>query len=268
VARSIHRESLRAQCPFVAFNCGGFTEELIASELFGYERGAFTGATTTKLGILETAHGGTVFMDEIGDMPLSMQVKLLRVIQENQIYRVGGNRPIGLEVRFIAATHKDLKQEVQKGRFREDLFFRLNVVQINLPSLRERREDIPLLMRYFLNYYNRKFRKSITGIDHEGREILLSYPYPGNVRELQNILERAVALAEGENLTPADLPPDLQEYSPAFPQNWSTLAEREREYIRKVLNFTKRNFSATAKILALPKTTLWRKMKKYGLSKN
>ena len=206
VARLIHRESARNNRPFVAFNCGGFTEELIASELFGYERGAFTGAIATKIGILETAHRGTVFMDEIGDMPLSMQGKLLRVIQENQITRVGGNRPLQLDLRFIAATNKDLKRAVAEGRFREDLYFRLNVVQITLPSLMERQEDIPLLIQYFLNRFSHKFAKRLAGIDKAARTVLQAYAYPGNVRELQNIIERAVALAEGDTVTLTDLP--------------------------------------------------------------
>jgi two-component system response regulator AtoC len=267
VARLIHRESSRRDGPFVAFNCGGFTEELIASELFGYERGAFTGATTTKIGLLETAHQGTIFMDEIGDMPLSMQGKLLRVIQEKRIFRVGASRPIQLALRFIAATNKELKTEVQARRFREDLFFRLNVVQIILPRLAERPEDIPLLMQYFLSRYRKKFAKKISGLDPGVREILLSYAYPGNVRELENLLERAVALAEGETITVDDLPPDLQEYAGAPSQPWTTLEDREREYIRKVLNHTRFNVGDTARILDLPRTTLWRKMKKYGLSK-
>jgi DNA-binding NtrC family response regulator len=267
VARSIHRESPRQNKPFVAFNCGGFTEELIASELFGYERGAFTGATATKIGILETAHGGTVFMDEIGDMPLSMQGKLLRVIQEKRISRVGSSRPILLDLRFLAATNKDLKRAVKEGRFREDLYFRLNVVQINLPRLPDRREDIPLLLQYFLNHYSKKFAKKISGIDHRVREILSTYSYPGNVRELQNIMERAVALAEGDTLTLDDLPPDLQEYSGADPGHWVTMEDRERDYMSKVLKFTSRNLTETARILAIPRTTLWRKMKKYGLSR-
>ncbi len=267
VARLIHRESSRRDGPFVAFNCGGFTEELIASELFGYERGAFTGATTTKIGLLETAHQGTIFMDEIGDMPLSMQGKLLRVIQEKRIFRVGASRPIQLALRFIAATNKELKTEVQARRFREDLFFRLNVVQIILPRLAERPEDIPLLMQYFLSRYRKKFAKKISGLDPGVREILLSYAYPGNVRELENLLERAVALAEGETITLDDLPPDLQEYAGAPSQPWTTLEDREREYIRKVLNHTRFNVGDTARILDLPRTTLWRKMKKYGLSK-
>jgi two-component system response regulator AtoC len=267
VARLIHRESPRRTKPFVAFNCGGFTEELIASELFGYERGAFTGAIATKIGILETAHRGTVFMDEIGDMPLSMQGKLLRVIQENQITRVGGNRPIQLDLRFIAATNKDLKRAVSEGRFREDLYFRLNVVQIILPSLMERPEDIPPLIQYFLNRFRHKFAKHITGIDKSAGAVLRAYSYPGNVRELQNIIERAVALAEGDTVTLADLPPDLQDFASLANGRWHTLEEQEREYIQRVLEFTHNHIGESARILDLPRTTLWRKMKKYGLSK-
>jgi DNA-binding NtrC family response regulator len=268
VARRIHRESERQDKPFVAFNCGGFTEELIASELFGYERGAFTGAIATKIGILETANRGTVFMDEIGDMPLSMQGKLLRVIQEKTITRVGGNRPLRLDLRFIAATNKDLKKAVAQGRFREDLYFRLNVVQIALPALMDRPEDIPLLMQYFLNQFSQRFAKKIAGLDQAARAVLMAYAYPGNVRELQNIIERAVALAEADTLTLADLPPDLQEYAIVPNGRWSTLEETEREHIRKVLSFTNHQLAESARILALPRTTLWRKIKKYGLSKD
>jgi two-component system response regulator AtoC len=268
VARLIHRESPRRDRPFVAFNCGGFTEELIASELFGYERGAFTGAVATKIGILETAHRGTVFMDEIGDMPPSMQGKLLRVIQERAITRVGGNRSILLDLRFIAATNKDLKKALAEGRFREDLYFRLNVVQITLPNLMERREDIPLLLGYFTTHFSQKFAKRIKGIDQPARAVLLNYSYPGNVRELQNIIERAVALAEGETLTLADLPLDLQEAAAAPVEGWPTLEEQEKEYIRRVLKFTRHHLGESARILAMPRTTLWRKMKKYGLAKS
>ncbi len=265
VARSIHRESRRKERPFVAFNCAGFAEELIASELFGYQRGAFTGAIATKIGILETAHGGTVFMDEIADMPLSMQGKLLRVIQEKQIMRVGANKPIQLNLRFIAATNKDLKRAVQEGRFREDLYFRLNVVQITLPNLMERTQDIPILIRYFMTKYSRKFSKRMCGIDSTTEEILLVYTYPGNVRELENIIERAVALAEGETLTVKDLPPDLREYSVTTYGKWPTLEEREREYLKKVLDHTGYDLGQTSQILNVPRTTMWRKMKKYGL---
>lgn len=267
VARSIHRQSRRKDRSFVAFNCGGFAEELIASELFGYQRGAFTGATATKIGILETAHGGTVFMDEIGDMLLPMQGKLLRVIQERQIIRVGANKPIQLDLRFIAATNRDLKRAVKEGRFREDLYFRLNVVQITLPNLMERKEDIPILIRHFLTKYSRKFSKRISGIDSRAEQILFTYTYPGNVRELENIIERAVALAEGETLGTQDLPPDLRGYSVTTYGKWPSLEEREREYLEKVLDHTDHDLSRTARILELPRTTLWRKMRKYGLSK-
>ncbi|MGO8878942.1 MAG: sigma-54-dependent transcriptional regulator [Desulfomonilaceae bacterium] len=266
VARSIHRQSRRKDRAFVAFNCGGFTEELIASELFGYQRGAFTGATATKIGILETASGGTAFMDEIADMPLSMQGKLLRVIQEKQIMRVGANKPIQLDLRFIAATNKDLKKAVQEVRFREDLYFRLNVVQINLPGLMDRKEDLPLLIDFFTQKYSTKFSKKISNMEHIARQILLSYSYPGNVRELENIVERAVALAESESITLNDLPPDLREYSVTQYGKWLTYEEQERDYIKRVLKFTDHNLGRTAKILNLPRTTLWRKLKKYGLS--
>jgi len=252
----------------VAFNCGGFTEELIASELFGYERGAFTGAIATKIGILETAHRGTVFMDEIGDMPLSMQGKLLRVIQEHRISRVGSNKPIQLDLRFIAATNKDLQRAVAEGRFREDLYFRLNVVQIALPSLLERGEDIPLLLQHFLKMFSQRFAKKIRGLSREAQEVLRAYSYPGNVRELQNIMERAVALAEGEELTVEDLPQDLQKLAASRHDQWSTLEEQEKAYIHKVLKVTQYHLGESARILALPRTTLWRKMRKYGLSRS
>jgi DNA-binding NtrC family response regulator len=266
VARLIHRESPRKDHPFVAFNCGGFTEELIASELFGYERGAFTGAVATKIGILETANRGTVFMDEIGDMPLSMQGKLLRVIQEKVIMRVGGNRPIRLDVRFIAATNKDLKKAVLDGEFREDLYFRLNVVQINLPPLRERKEDVPLLIQHFITQFSHKFGKKITGISPEARAVLESYSYPGNVRELGNIIERSVALAESDVITLADLPPDLQEYGVISNRQLSSLEEVEKEHIIRVLSFTNYQLGKAARVLGLSRTTLWRKLKKYNLT--
>jgi two-component system response regulator AtoC len=268
VARSIHRQSKRSDKPFVAFNCAGFAEELIASELFGYQRGAFTGATATRIGILETAHQGTVFMDEIGDMPLSMQAKLLRVIQERQIMRVGASKSIQLDLRFLAATNKDLNRAIKEGRFREDLYFRLNVVQINLPNLMERKEDIPVLIRHFVAKYSRKFSKKVSDLDPQAQQILLSYTYPGNIRELENIVERAVALADSDKITVRELPPDLREYSVTTYGQWQTLEERERDYMRKVLESTGFNLGHTARILDLPRTTLWRKMKKYGLSRS
>jgi len=266
VAQQIHRLSPRQHKPLVAFNAGGFTEELIANELFGHEKGAFTGAATTKIGLLETAQGGTVFLDEIGEMPLAMQVKLLRVLQERQIVRVGGNRPIDLNVRFLAASNKDLKQEMQAGRFRGDLYFRLNVVEINLPPLRNRQEDILPLSNYFLAFHSKKFGKNIMGLDQEARQLLLGYTYPGNVRELANIIERAVALADQDILRAADLPPQICHGAVPRSPAWDRLADREREYIRQVLQATRHNIKKAAEILGVPHTTLWRKIKKYGLS--
>ena len=267
VARAIHQLSPKKDHPFVAFNCGGFTDELINSELFGYERGAFTGATATKVGLLESAAGGTVFLDEIGEMPLAMQVRLLHVIQERQILRVGGTKPIELDIRIIAATNRDLKHEVEIGAFREDLFFRLNVVSIALPLLSERREDIPLLIRFFIEKYSLAFHKQVTGIQAQALEILRNYSYPGNVRELENIVERAVALTDGEEISFHDLPKDLQnlEFDTVEGDGLLTLEDMERRYIAKVLASTSYNKGLTAQILDIPRTTLWRKIKLYGL---
>ena len=267
VARAIHQLSPKTDHPFVAFNCGGFTDELINSELFGYERGAFTGATATKIGLLESAAGGTVFLDEIGEMPLAMQVKLLHVIQEREILRVGGTKPIGLNIRIIAATNKDLKHEVEAGAFREDLFFRLNVVTINLPALTRRREDIPLLVRFFIEKYSLAFHKQVSGIHPQALDILCNYSFPGNVRELENIIERAVALADGGEIAIQDLPGDLQDlqFNTMEGDGMPTLEETERRYIAKVLASTNYNKGLTAQILDIPRTTLWRKLKTYGL---
>jgi two-component system, NtrC family, response regulator AtoC len=267
VARAIHQLSPKKDHPFVAFNCGGFTDELISSELFGHERGAFTGATVTKIGLLESAAGGTVFLDEIGEMPLVMQVKLLHVIQERQIFRVGGTKPINLDFRIIAATNKDLKHEVEIGAFREDLFFRLNVVSIALPPLADRREDIALLLRHFIEKYSLAFHKQVSGMQPQALQILLNYSYPGNVRELANIVERAVALTESEEIGPQDLPKDLQklEFDTLEGEGLHSLEEMERRYITKVLESTEYNKKISAQILGIPRTTLWRKIKAYGL---
>ncbi|WP_310600465.1 sigma-54 dependent transcriptional regulator [Desulfobulbus sp.] len=267
VARAIHQLSPKKDQPFVAFNCGGFTDELINSELFGYERGAFTGATATKVGLLEAAGGGTVFLDEIGEMPLAMQVKLLHVIQERKILRVGGTKPIELDIRIIAATNKELKHEVEVGTFREDLYFRLNVVTIHLPMLAQRREDIPLLVRFFIEKYSLAFHKQVGGIQPQALDILCNYSFPGNVRELENIVERAVALTDGNEIGPQDLPGDLQdlEFDTLEGDGLLTLEAMERRYIAKVLASTNYNKGITAQILDIPRTTLWRKIKAYGL---
>ena len=267
VAKAIHQLSPKRDYPFVAFNCGGFTDELINSELFGHERGAFTGATTTKIGLLESAAGGTVFLDEIGEMPLAMQVKLLHVIQDRQIFRVGGTKSIELDIRIIAATNKDLKHEVESGTFREDLYFRLNVVSISVPPLNDRREDIPLLIQHFIMKYSLAFHKQVNGIQEQTLQILNNYSYPGNVRELENIIERAVALTDSEEIRPTDLPRDLQnlEFDTIEGGGMPSLAEMERRYIVKILESTGYNKKLTARILDIPRTTLWRKLKSSGI---
>ncbi len=267
VAKAIHQLSHRKDHPFITFNCGGFTEDLISGELFGHERGAFTGATATKIGLLESGAGGTVFLDEIGEMPLSMQVKLLHVIQDRQIYRVGGTKSIHLDIRIIAATNKDLRQEIELGNFREDLFFRLNVVSLALPPLTDRREDIPLLVQHFVEKYSLAFHKEVAGIQPQALQILLKYSYPGNVRELENIIERAVALTESELIGVEDLPRDLQhlEFDTIVGDGMLSLAEMEKRYIRKVLQVTGFNKGVSAQILGIPRTTLWRKIKGHKL---
>ncbi len=266
VARAIHYNSPRKNGPFVPFNCGAFTEELIASELFGYEKGAFTGTYRTKIGLLEAANGGTVFLDEVSEMSLPMQVKLLRAIQEKKVLRVGGINPINLDIRIIAATNKNLRKLISKGKFREDLFYRLNVVFINLPPLRERKEDIPLLIQHFLNKYNAIWGKNIKGVSKKALECLLKYPFPSNLRELENIIERAIALAEGEEIGIEELPSDIYEFqieTRGLPS--SSLAEHEKYCIQKALEATGYNKTKAAKLLGFSRITLWRKMRKYGL---
>lgn len=267
VARAIHQLSPRKSRPFVSFNCGGFTEELISSELFGYEKGSFTGANVSKVGLLESGSGGTVFLDEVGEMPFSMQVKLLHVLQEKCILRVGGIRPIDLDLRIIAATNRDLKHEVASGNFREDLFFRLNVVTIQLPQLNERKEDIPLLVKHFIKKYSLAFHKPVVDIQSQALQLLINYSYPGNVRELENIIERAVALTDSDHIRVPDLPEDLQQLELDLIQGEGLLSldEIERRHIARVLEKTGYNKSLTAQILNIPRTTLWRKMKEYKL---
>jgi transcriptional regulator with PAS, ATPase and Fis domain len=251
----------------VSFNCGGFTEELITNELFGHEKGAFTGANEKKVGLLEAAHDGTIFLDEISEMPTTMQVKLLRFVEERVLLRVGGVKPIPVDVRLIAASNQDLKDMVKKRTFREDLFYRLNVVAITLPPLRNRRDDIPLLVRHFLAKYGRAFSKEIGAVSSGVMQILSRYPFPGNVRELENIVERAVALSEEAELSVADLPSDLQELSiSSLEKNRRlSLEEMEKAYIQEVLIETDYKKGAAAEILGVPRTTLWRKMKRFGL---
>ena len=270
VARTIHAQSSRFQGPFVAFNCGAFTDELIANELFGHEKEAFTGAGSLKKGLLESANGGTVFFDEIADMSLSMQAKLLRVIQERELIRVGGTRPIPLDVRIIGATAKDLKAVVADGSFRQDLFFRLNVVNIVLPPLAERKGDIPALTYHFLAKTNKTAGKRIKSISGDAMAVLANYAFPGNVRELENILERAAAICRGDVIQVEDLPSDLVELRLSAYNRMATaqlsLEEMEKDYIRHILELTNGSRTQAAEILGIERTSLWRKMKKYHLS--
>ncbi|MCG6931502.1 MAG: sigma-54 dependent transcriptional regulator [Desulfofustis sp.] len=268
VARALHQRNPRNRYPFISFNCGGFTEELIANELFGHEKGAFTGAVDAKIGLLEAAHRGTIFLDEISEMPMSMQIKLLRFVEERALIRVGGVNALPIDVRLVAASNRDLKAMAEKRTFRRDLYYRLNVVKITLPPLRTRTDDIPLLVQHFLGKYNRAFSKKIQGISTESLDILMHYPFPGNVRELENLIERAVALTEGSVILPADLPSDLRELSMSSfeVQSWPSLEDREKQYIQQVLTKTEGRKSQAATILKIPRTTLWRKMKQYGIS--
>ncbi len=268
-ARSIHQLSTRRQERFVAFNCGAFNEELLANELFGHEKDAFTGATSTKVGLIEAADKGTVFLDEIGDMPLNMQVKLLRVIEEREVLRVGGTTPRPVDVRFLAATARDLRREIETGRFRKDLYYRLNVVTIHLPPLAELGDDIPLLVQHFLAQKNEQTGKEIKGVDPEAMDILRGYSWPGNVRELENVIERAVVLATDETIRVQDLPADLLELAvETYRRSGShlpSLQEQEIKYIKWVLERTAWNKTKAAEILGIDRASLWRKLKRYEL---
>ena len=269
VARAIHALSPRAEARFLAFNCGAFSEDLLANELFGHEKEAFTGARGVKKGLLEAASGGTVLLDEIGDMPLSMQVKLLRVLQEKRLIRVGGTEEIPVDIRVLAATNKDLKKEVRKGTFRQDLYYRLNVITLEVPALTDRRDDIPLLAYHFLKKFADAQSKGVQKISDEVMDILMAYQFPGNVRELENIIERAVALCEGDTVQPNHLPPDLQQFTlrvhRSRQREFLTLEDQEKEYISWVLRKTKGNKTKAAEILGIDRVSLWRKLKKYKL---
>lgn len=269
VARSLHQRSHRASCPFVSFNCGAFTAELIANELFGHERGAFTGAATDKPGLLETASGGTVFLDEVGEMPLAMQIKLLRVLQEYSFLRVGGIKPIAIDVRFIAATNRALAKMVAAGEFRQDFYYRLKVVSIDLPPLRDRRQDIPALATHFTAAAARRYGKAAPDLAPDFLDPLLGYPFPGNIRELEHIIERAVALTNRPRLERRDLPPDLFIAEPVpmvtEGQDRPTLRDKEKEHILEVYQTTGYNQVQTARALGISRTTLWRRLHAFGI---
>lgn len=268
VARTIHELSPRSDKRFVAFNCGAFTEDLITGELFGHERGAFTGANRSKKGLLEIADKGTVFFDEVGELPLLMQVKLLRVLQERTLLRVGGTEEIPVDIRVLAATNKDLKKEAEEGAFRNDLFYRLDVLTIQVPSLAERREDIPLLANHFLEKHTRPGR-IVPKLSIEAAERLMSYEYPGNIRELENIVQRILIHCTGEIVEPRHIVADLRNATTVAVRDtrqvWPSLDRHEKQYILEVLDEVEGNRSAAAKILGIDRVSLWRKIKRYGL---
>lgn len=302
VARALHNTGDRSDQSFVAVNCGAIPHELLESELMGYEKGAFTGAINTRIGRLELAHNGTIFLDEIGDMPLPLQVKLLRVLSEREIDRIGGSKPIKINVRVIAATHRNIENSIEEGKFREDLFYRLNIIPIVIPPLRERRSDIPLLANHYLAHFNRTKGKSISGINNEAMDILCNYAWPGNIRELANFVERMVVLSIGKILTPRDLPdkvlgdtPKEQWSLPEEPEPTESPAEMirdsmrqsffvglpegginlkkavedfERELIMEALEKTDWVKNKAAILLGLNRTTLVEKLKKMNIKRD
>ena len=269
IARVLHNSSLRAQRPLIAVNCAALTETLLESELFGHEKGAFTGAERLKKGKFELADGGTIFLDEIGCLGHSIQSKLLRVIQERAVDRVGSVRTIPVDVRIVAATNADLETLLKQGRFREDLYYRLNVISLTLPPLRERREDIPVLVEFFIRRYNRETCRSVSGISDRALEILMDYGFPGNIRELENIIERAVVLEDEPLIQPDRLPmrASFEKESDAVsaPRGTPTLDQVEESYIRKVFSQAGGQKAKACRILGVSRPTLDRKLRKYGI---
>jgi len=278
IANLIHYNSVRRDQPYVKVNCGAIPENLIESELFGYEKGAFTGAVARKIGKFERAQGGTIFLDEIGELDLSMQVKLLRVLQEKEIERIGGNQTINIDVRVVAATNRDLLKMVSEGNFREDLYYRLNVIPIKNPSLRERREDIPLLAGYFIEKYSRELGRGQMSIDEDVMARLINYPWQGNIRELENVIERMVILSQGNIITKESLPKEIAqqvfqegEDSTArfiLPEEGLSIDELEKDLIMQALQRSDYNQTKAAKLLGVSRHTLIYRMEKYNINKS
>jgi PAS domain S-box-containing protein len=285
LAHAVHQLSPRREQPFIRVNCGALAEGILESELFGHVKGAFTGAIATRIGRFELADGGTIFLDEIGDFRLATQVKLLRVLQEEEFERVGDTNRIKVDVRVIAATHKDLIRAIQEGEFRPDLYYRLRVMPIQLPPLRERKEDIPLLINHFLGKFNREFSRKVHGISTEAMEVLLNYPYPGNIRELENIIEHAMVLCTASTIQMEHLPMDIRTFRsdrkalipPPLQDKTSEMTRKlrsvddplrlsEREVILQILEETQWNYGETARRLNKSRVTLWRKMKDLGIT--
>lgn len=269
VARAIHFNSPRSEKPFMAVNCGAIPENLVESELFGHRKGAFTGAESDKEGIFTAANGGSVFLDEVAEIPLNLQVNLLRVIQQREVKPVGSNSHIPFDTRIIAATNKDLEKEVEEGRFREDLYYRLNVVEIPLPPLSERREDIPLLVHHFLRKYSRELKRDLKGIESEAMTALISHRWKGEVRELENIIERTVLLGEGDYISLEDLPHSFRTGEVEHRVDRESLDQAveafEKHHIQRVLNRAGGNKSEAARLLGIDPSTLYRKMERMGI---
>jgi len=269
VASTIHALSRRADRRFLPINCSALTEELMLNELFGHEKEAFTGATRFRSGLFESADGGVMLLDEIGEMPVAMQAKLLRVLQEKKIIRVGGTRQIPVDVRILAATNRDLQEEVHQGNFRQDLYYRINVVSVNIPPLRERRDDIPLLIEHFLAKFSSP-EQGLKSVAPRTMDILINYDYPGNVRELENIIERALAVCRDGEIHPHHLPPEMGRATPTArsapspaPVVMRTIREQEKEHVLNVLAAVDGNKSRAARILGIDRVSLWRKLKRY-----
>jgi two-component system nitrogen regulation response regulator NtrX len=276
VARAIHHYSKRSDKPFVEVNCAAIPEELIESELFGHEKGAFTGATTQRKGKFDQANEGTLFLDEIGDMSLKTQAKILRILQERKFERVGGNRTIEVDVRVIAATNKDLEKQIREGHFRQDLYYRLNVLPFHVPPLRERREDIPLLAKHFLAFFCSKESRETKSLEQDALEALAAYNWPGNIRELKNIVERLVIMTPHRSISLADLPPGIQQAEPRnhegkayIPDSGVSLKQAredfEKEFILQKLQENDGNISRTAEAIDMERSNLHRKIKSYGI---
>jgi DNA-binding NtrC family response regulator len=265
IARAIHSNSTRRYCPIVAVNCGALAEGILESELFGHERGAFTGAQYRRKGKLELADGGTLFLDEVGNIDMKTQMDLLRVIETKQFSRVGGNEIIKIDFRVICATHKDLEKAVAEGSFREDLYYRLNVFTVFIPPLRERKGDIPLLANYFVQTYSRAMGKAITSISPEAMDTIVRYNWPGNVRELENAIERAMVVGKPPMIKPEDLPYQLTEKNHVLPAG--SLAAVEKTHIASILDQNRWNISRSAEILQIDRVTLYNKIEKFGLKR-
>jgi len=273
VAETVHKKSRRNNMPYIIVNCAAIPENLLESEMFGHERGAFTGAMERHIGKFELANGGTIFMDEIGEMPMPMQAKLLRVVQEGSVERIGGEKSIPIDVRIIAATNIDIKKAVKEKKFREDLYYRLNVIPINLPPLRERMEDLPLFLSYFIDKYNKELNKNITNVTKEAMEALKNYSWPGNVRELENLVERVITLTNDDHIDIRHIPLDIINVNRSNKEEFSL---EEGSFLKAVRNFEKKlltkameasggNQTAAAKMLGIHRTTLISKLEVYGI---